>query len=130
MPETPKVLIVDDEERFCRSITKFLSIHKIAATAALHGEAAMETMVKNAYDVVVLDIKMPGIGGIELMKWIQRRQLPVEVIILSGHASMDVALEAVKLGAYDYLMKPCDIDELLAKISLAFEAKLEKEKCR
>ncbi|WP_373497893.1 response regulator [Desulfococcus sp.] len=130
MPETPTVLIIDDEERFCRTLAKVLSIHSISAAAALTGEAAMVALAKEAYDVVILDIKMPGIGGIELMKWIKKRQFPVEVIILSGHASMDVALEAVKLGAYDYLMKPCDIDELLVKISLAFECRLEREKCR
>lgn len=130
MPETPRVLIVDDEEAFCRSLVRVLSGQKISAVAVFNGEAAQEELAKNSYEVVVMDIKMPGISGIELLAWIKEKQIPAEVIILSGHASMDVALEAVKLGAYDYLMKPCSIDELLLKILIAFECGLEKEKCR
>ncbi|MFZ5573177.1 MAG: response regulator [Thermodesulfobacteriota bacterium] len=130
MPETPRVLIVDDEEIFCRSMMKVLTLRKIPVMTVSSGETAMAELVKTPYDVVVLDIKMPGIGGIELLKWMKEKKLPSEVIILSGHASMGVALEAVKLGAYDYLMKPCDIEELLLKISLAFECGQEKAKCR
>ncbi len=130
MSETPKVLIVDDEELFCRSIVKVLTVQKISAMAVFSGESAMAELSKNAYDVVVLDMKMPGISGIELLKWIKGQEIPVEVIILSGHASMEIAVEAVRLGAYDYLLKPCDIDDLLLKISLAFECGQERGKCR
>ncbi len=130
MSNTPRILIVDDEQAFCRSIVKVLTGRKLSAMAVFNAEAAMAELANNPYDVVVMDIKMPGIGGIELLKWVKEQRLPAEVIILSGHASMDVALEAVKLGAYDYLMKPCDIEDLLLKILVAFECGLEKEKCR
>jgi len=128
MPEKAKVLIVDDEEHFCRSLLKILSARKISAFAVNRGEDALEEIVRNPYDVVLLDVKMPGISGIEVLKRIKEKGIKAEVIVLSGHASLDTAVEIVKYGAYDYLLKPCDTDELLVKISNAYEQKLEKDK--
>jgi DNA-binding NtrC family response regulator len=130
MPETPKVLIVDDEENFCRSLLKILTARKISATAVNRGDAALEELSREPYDVVLLDVKMPGISGIEVLKLMKDRGIKAEVIVLSGHASLDTAVEIVKYGAYDYLLKPCDTDELLLKISNAFEQRLEKKKLR
>ena len=128
MPETPKVLIVDDEEHFCRSMLKILSARHIEAFAVNRGEAALEEIARTPYDVVLLDVKMPGISGIEVLKRMKEKGIKAEVIVLSGHASLDTAVEIVKYGAYDYLLKPCDTDELLVKISNAYEQKLEKDK--
>jgi DNA-binding NtrC family response regulator len=130
MPEKPKVLIVDDEENFCRSLLKILTARKISATAVNRGDAALEELSREPYDVVLLDVKMPGISGIEVLKLMKDRGIKAEVIVLSGHASLDTAVEIVKYGAYDYLLKPCDTDELLLKISNAFEQRLEKKKLR
>jgi DNA-binding NtrC family response regulator len=130
MPDKPNVLIVDDEEHFCRSLVKILTARKIPATAVNRGEAALEELSKNPYDVVLLDVKMPGISGIEVLKLIKERGVKAEVIVLSGHASLETAVEIVKYGAYDYLLKPCDTDELLLKISNAFEQRMEKKKLR
>ena len=128
MPETPKVLIVDDEEHFCRSMLKILSARNIEAFAVNRGEAALEEIARTPYDVVLLDVKMPGISGIEVLKRMKEEGIKAEVIVLSGHASLDTAVEIVKYGAYDYLLKPCDTDELLVKISNAYEQRLEKNK--
>ncbi|MDO9262979.1 MAG: response regulator [Desulfosalsimonadaceae bacterium] len=128
MPEKAKVLIVDDEAHFCRSLLKILSARGISAFAVNRGEDALEEIVRNPYDVVLLDVKMPGISGIEVLKRMKEKGIKAEVIVLSGHASVDTAVEIVKYGAYDYLLKPCDTDELLVKISNAYEQRLEKDK--
>ena len=128
MPEKAKVLIVDDEAHFCRSLLKILSARGIEAFAVNRGEDALLEIVRNPYDVVLLDVKMPGISGIEVLKRMKEQGIKAEVIVLSGHASVDTAVEIVKYGAYDYLLKPCDTDELLLKISNAYEQRLEKKK--
>ncbi len=130
MPENPRVLIVDDEANFCRSLQKILGARKIFASAVNRGEDALEALSRDPYDVVLLDVKMPGISGIEVLKQMKASGCKAEVIVLSGHASMETALEIVQHGAYDYLMKPCQTDELLLKISNAYEQRLEKEKIR
>ena len=88
----------------------------------------MVELSENAYDVVLLDVKMPGISGIETLKRIKAQGCDAEVIVLTGHASMDIALNCIDYGAYDYLLKPCDVEEINLKISQAYECKLEKEK--
>ncbi len=80
------------------------------------------------FDVVVLDLKMPGMDGIATLKEIKKLDLFTETLILTGHGSIDTALEAIKLGAYDYLTKPCEIDELVEKIELAWVKKDDEEK--
>ncbi|RJP94865.1 MAG: response regulator [Desulfobacteraceae bacterium] len=128
MPERAKILIVDDEEHFCRSLLKILAARNISAFAVNRGEDALEEIDRNPYDVVLLDVKMPGISGIEVLKRMKEQGIKAEVIVLSGHASLDTAMEIVRYGAYDYLLKPCDTDELLVKISNAYEQKMEKDK--
>ncbi len=130
MPNTPKVLIVDDEEQFCASMLKILTARKISATAVNRGQDALAEIFRTSYDVILLDVKMPGISGIEVLKQLKEKGSQAEVIVLSGHASLDTAVEIVKYGAYDYLLKPCDVDELLVKISNAYEQRLEKQKFR
>ncbi|MFH2218983.1 MAG: response regulator [Pseudomonadota bacterium] len=128
MSETPRVLIVDDEKRFRITLSKLLKTNGISAKGVESGENALEELVKNSYDVVLLDVKMPGISGIEVLKQMKKQGCDAEVIVLSGHASVDAALEIMNFGAYDYLLKPMDVDDLLAKISLAHERKIERKK--
>lgn len=128
MPNHPKVLLVDDEEVFCASLLKSLTIRKITAAAVNRGQEALAEIARNDYDVILLDVMMPGISGIDVLKQLKENGSSSEVIVLSGHASMDVALDVLKYGAYDYLLKPCDLDELLVKISRAYEQRLEKHK--
>lgn len=128
MAENPKVLIVDDEEAFRRSLLKILRARQIDADAVGDGEAALEALSSKPYDVALLDVKMPGISGIEVLKRLKEQGIKTEVIVLSGHASLDTAVEIVKYGAYDYLLKPCDTEELLLKLSNAHDQRLEKDK--
>jgi len=128
MPEIPRILIVDDEKRFRVTMLRLLKNNGISGKGVENGEQALEELSQNPYDVVLLDVKMPGISGIEVLRRMQKQGCDAEVIVLSGHASVDAAMEIMNYGAYDYLLKPCDIDDLLGKISLAHERKIEKEK--
>ena len=119
---------MDDEERFRANLQKMLGAQGLTVRAAGSGAEALEELKLNPYDVIVLDIRMPGMDGLATLKEIKKINPEVEVIILSGHASMDAAMEINRLGGYDYLMKPCPLEELLLKIEAAYEKKVEREK--
>lgn len=120
MPQA-HVLLVDDEEIFTRNISRLLTHRGYRVTAVNSGDAAIRALEEQPFDVLVLDLKMPGLDGITTFREMLKLGLLVETIILTGHGSIDTALEAVKLGAHDYLTKPCEIDELVAKIESALE---------
>jgi DNA-binding NtrC family response regulator len=126
----PRVLLVDDEERFRVTLSKMLKAQDLEVASLGSGAAALKELQQHPYDVVLLDIRMPEMDGIATLTEIKREHPDVEVIILTGHASMDAALEIIKLGGYDYLLKPCPLEELLLKIDAAYEKKQEKEKTR
>ncbi len=130
MSSKPKVLIVDDEERFRTTLRKLLAVREIDATDVGSAQEAFAALQENAYDVILLDVKMPGIDGIEALGKIKKQYPEVEVIILTGHASVDAAVEIMKLGGYEYLLKPCPIDELTGKIESAWERKQARDKRR
>ena len=115
------VLLVDDEEVFTRNIAKLLAHRGYRVTAVNSGDAAIRALEEQPFDVLVLDLKMPGLDGIATFREMLKLGLSVETIILTGHGSIDTAIEAVKLGAHDYLTKPCEIEELVAKIESARE---------
>jgi DNA-binding NtrC family response regulator len=121
--KTIRVLIVDDEERFRTTLLKILMAKGIQATAAPDSAAALAELDRCAYDVVLLDVKMPGMDGIEVLETLRERRCPAEVIVLSGHAAIDTAMAIVRLGAFDYLLKPCDTEILLDKIYAAHDSK-------
>ena len=123
-----KILLVDDETVFTDNMTKLLTTRGYFVTAVDNGEAAVRILGGKDFDVIVLDLKMPGMDGITTLKEIKKLRLFTQTLILTGHGSIDTALEAVKLGAYDYLTKPCEIDELVSKIEGAWEKKDDKEK--
>ena len=124
----PLVLLVDDETPFVETMTKRLEKRDLKIIAAFSGEEALEILNKNRNtDVVILDVKMPGMNGIETLEKI-RNQFPlIEVIMLTGHATVESAIEGMKLGAFDYLMKPCEIEQLLAKVQEATKKKRDHE---
>jgi DNA-binding NtrC family response regulator len=124
----PRILLVDDEERFRTNLQKMLGAQGLAVGAKASGAEALEELKLHPYDVIVLDIRMPGMDGLTTLAEIKKINPEVEVIILSGHASMDAAMEINRLGGYDYLMKPCPQEELLLKIDAAYEKKVEREK--
>ena len=118
-----KILLVDDEEVFARNMAKLLSARDYNVVTANSGDAAIRRLDEQPVDVIVLDLKMPGMDGLTTLKEIQKMNLFTQTLILTGHGSIDSALEAIKLGAYDYLTKPCEIDELVEKIEGAWVKK-------
>jgi len=125
--DAPKVLIVDDEVRFIQALVRRLKKRKLVAASADSGAEALRRLDEDPADVVVLDLKMPGMDGIEVLKEIKARHPLIEVIMLTGHANVEIAIEGMELGAFDYLMKPADIDELLYKIQDAHQKKAIQE---
>jgi DNA-binding NtrC family response regulator len=116
MMET-KLLLIDDEEAFVKALGKRLSIRDVAVVSAYSGEEGLAQLNQDPeIDVVLLDVKMPGMDGIETLREIKRSHPIVEVIMLTGHATVESAIEGMKLGAFDYLMKPCDLEELVVKV--------------
>lgn len=128
---TASVLLVDDEAAFAASNAKLLSNRGYDVRTALDGKAALQVLSENNIDVTVLDVRMPGMDGISLLTEIKKRFPLVEVIMLSGQATFETAVEGLKLGASDYLMKPCQISDLVGKIEEALEKrKINEEKQR
>jgi two-component system, response regulator RegA len=118
-----KILLVDDEVVFTRNMAKLLTNRGYGVTVVNSGDAAIQALEEKDFDVVVLDLKMPGMDGITTLREIKKLGLLTQTLILTGHGSIDTALEAIKIGAYDYLTKPCEIDELIGKIEGAWEKK-------
>lgn len=124
-----RVLIVDDEVEFLDTLAKRLSKRKLQVSCSTSGEDAIRILKDRPFDVVILDVKMPGMDGIEALREIKRMCPLVEVIMLTGHANVEVAIQGMELGAFDYLMKPIDIDELLYKVQDAHKKKsIQEEK--
>lgn len=129
--ESIKVLLVDDEERFVTSNATLMKKLGFAVLTALSGDEAMQILEVNDVDVAVVDVKMPGMDGIALLKVIKNRFPLVEVVMLTGNATFESAVSGLKMGASDYLMKPADLDELVLKIREANEKrKIQMEKIR
>lgn len=116
-----KILLVDDEVIFTKNMSRLLESRGYHVTAVNSGDEAIKALDQDRYDVMVLDMKMPGMDGITTLKEVKKLQLFTETLILTGHGAIDTALEAIKLGAYDYLTKPCEVDELVEKIEDARE---------
>ena len=115
-----RVLMVDDEEQFRSTTSKILTRRGYQTTVAESGEAAIGILKKSAQDVVVLDVKMPGMDGHEALREIKKIDPNVQVIMLTGHGTMDSAKTSLEDEAFDYLNKPCDMDLLASKINDAF----------
>ena len=126
--KTAKILLVDDEVVFTNNMSKLLSRRGYQVKAVNSGDEAVRALMDNSFDVMVLDLKMPGLDGIATMREMQKLGLFTEVLILTGHGSIDTALEAIQIGAYDYVTKPCEIAELVSKIEAAFERKTINDK--
>ncbi len=110
------VLLVDDEGGFLDTLVKRIQKRNVNAKGVKSGEEALAFLERNPVDVVVLDVRMPGMDGIETLRVLKRQHPLTEVIMLTGHASLEVAIEGMELGAFDYLMKPVEIDDLLYKL--------------
>ena len=126
--ENLSVLIVDDEVEFLEILVKRLRKRKLAVNGVTSGEAALEQLKQSPVDVVVLDVKMPGMSGLDTLREIKKTYNLIEVIMLTGHANMEVAIQGMDIGAFDYLMKPIEIDELVYKIQDACKRKRLNER--
>lgn len=123
------VLIIDDEERFLKTTKTLLEKEDCRVLTSTDGWSGVAMLKEKQIDVVILDVKMPGIDGVEVLRRIKAEHPLVEVLMLTGHATMESAIEGLKLGAFDYMAKPCDIEVLKQKIKTAQakrEASLEK----
>ncbi|WP_300459088.1 response regulator [Desulfobacula sp.] len=122
-----KVLIVDDEKDFVEMFSLRLEKQGEKVSTAHSGREALEVLEHEPIDVVILDIRMPGMDGIDTLRQIKKRYPIVEVILLTGHGSTETAVEGMKLGAFDYLMKPADFEEIKIKLENARKRKDEQE---
>ncbi len=121
MADPIRVLIVDDEERFRDTLAKLLSRHGFSVRGAGSGKEALDMLAQAPCDVIVLDVKMPGLSGQEALPLLRRACPEAEVLILTGHASVDIAAAMIAGGAADYLLKPCPTDELEGAIRAVFD---------
>jgi DNA-binding response OmpR family regulator len=117
-----KVLLVDDEVEFVRTLAERLQIRGIQALVATDGAEALQVVEEEMPQVVVLDVMMPGLGGLEVLHRLRENRPDIKVILLTGHGSTKEGIQGMRLGAFDYLMKPVRIEELILKMSEAYEA--------
>ena len=118
-----RVLLVDDEEELVSHLVKRLVARGVSAAGVLDGDAAVVAATEQTYDVAIVDLKMPGMGGIELLESLKKLQPFLEVIMLTGHGSLGSAFESGRLDAFGFLNKPYEFDKLCGKISEAFDKK-------
>ena len=124
-----RVLLVDDEQDFREIMVKKLEKRELKCDSAPDGATALEMIKAKNYDVVLLDVKMPGMDGIQTLREIKKNAPMTEVVMLTGHASVESGIDGIKFGAFDYLMKPMDMNPLMEKLDAAYERKrIQQEK--
>ena len=122
-----KLLIVDDEVKFLASIAQRLELKNFEVTTASNGKEAIASAEKGRFDVAIVDFQMPGMDGAQVLKTLKNNHKYIEIIMLTGHATIDSAVECTKLGAFKYLEKPYDFEKLVEVIKEAYEARLKKK---
>jgi len=122
-----KLLIVDDEVSFLNSISRRLELRDFEVTKAINGLEALEAAQKDKFDLALIDLKMPGMNGRELLGILKQEHKHIEVIILTGHGSLESAVECTKLGAFSYLPKPYELDRLIDLLKEAYQVRLQKK---
>jgi len=122
-----KVLLVDDEREFIQTLAERLEVRDFSVQTAFDGDEAISKIREQDFDVVVLDVLMPGKNGIETLREIKSIKPLVNVIMLTGHATVETAIDGMKAGAFDYLLKPTDTNDLVGKITKAHNIKADQE---
>ncbi len=117
-----RLLLVDDEAEFLEPMVARLGRRRISCTTAREGEEALKILAVERFDCAVVDVKMPCMDGLELLRRMRWKHPDVPVILLTGHASIELGVQGMELGAFDYLMKPVDLDELLDTVRRATQA--------
>jgi len=125
--ERRKVLIVDDEPDFLETIVKRLRKRQMEVAGVGSGKEAIELLQEQSFDVAILDVRMPGMDGIETLREIRKRSPLTEVILLTGHGSVESGIQGMQLGAFDYVIKPADIEDIIEKVNQAAERKMLHE---
>ena len=124
---TIRVLLVDDEQEFVETLAQRLEVRDFDVATSLSGADALALLEEREVDLVVLDLQMPGVDGLEVLRQIKQRKPLIEVIMLTGHATVETAIDGMKLGAFDFLLKPTETEELVEKIGKAFARKSEHD---
>ncbi len=124
---TINILLVDDEVKFLKAVAERLSLKGFKVTTADNGDDAVKAAEEGRFDVAVLDLRMPGTDGAQLLKILKQNHKFLEIIMLTGHATLDSAVECTKLGAFKYLEKPYDFDRLVEVLLEAFQARMQKK---
>ena len=127
MEEKIKLLLVDDERQFLETICKRLELRNFEVTPVSSGEEAIKAARKNEFEIALVDLKMPGMGGEQVLEILKKEHKFLEVIILTGHGSIDSAIRSTKLGAYYYLQKPCELEILLQVLKEAYQKRIQKK---
>ncbi len=122
-----EVLLVDDEQQFVEVLAERLEARGFSVRTAVSGDEGLVKLREQEADVVILDMQMPGRDGVDSLREIKRISPLIEVIMLTGHATIDSGIQGLKLGAYDYLMKPAETEDLVPKILRAYARKSEQE---
>lgn len=122
-----KLLLVDDEVKFLESIAKRLELKNFDVTTASNGKEAIRSAEKGLFDVAVVDFQMPGMDGTQVLKTLKENHKYLEIIMLTGHATIDSAVECTKMGAFKYLEKPYEFEKLVEVIMEAYEARLKRK---
>ena len=112
-----RILLVDDEKEFVETLAERLRTRGFHVTEAFSGDEALEKLKEFNFDITILDVQMPGMSGIEALGEIKKLKPLTEVLMLTGHGTIESAIEGMKMGAYDFLLKPCKMDLLLEKIN-------------
>jgi DNA-binding NtrC family response regulator len=124
---TIKILMVDDEEKFLQAVSERLSIKGFDVKTATRGDDAIAAAQKGGYDVAIVDLQMPGTNGTQVLKILKENHQYIEIIMLTGHATVDAAVECTRLGAFKFLEKPYDFDNLVETLKDAYQARIEKK---
>jgi DNA-binding NtrC family response regulator len=125
MEKKIKVLFVDDEEKFTANMARRLSLRDLEVAAFTDGEEALTKTEGQQFDVALIDLKMPGMSGEELLKRLKERDPILEVVILTGHGSIKSAAECTRSGAFEYLIKPCELDDVITAITRAYAQRIK-----
>jgi DNA-binding NtrC family response regulator len=128
MDKKIRLLFVDDEEKFLEATTKRLEVRNIDVASFSNGADALEATKSQTFDVALIDLKMPGMDGEELLKKIKQLHPKMEVVILTGHGSIDSAKRVTREGAYEFLQKPCELDDLISVLSQAYAKRIMARK--
>jgi DNA-binding NtrC family response regulator len=122
-----RILLVDDEVEFVDTLAERLRTRNFHVTKAFDGNSALEKLQEFNFDVIILDVQMPGTSGIDVLKTVKKLKPLTEVLMLTGHGTVETAIEGMRQGAFDFLLKPCKIENLLEKIKNACQRKIEQE---